>query len=91
MPLKVEPTNFKTPDDEMSFGDFVIRYEHEFLRNIYKNEQIEECHHIKNLESCYEFFEEYIGICIGLLAFLNNFNRNDFINSTKEKFVEDKL
>ena len=25
-PLKVEPTNFKTPDEEMSFGDFVIRY-----------------------------------------------------------------
>ena len=34
-PIKLEPTNFKTPDDEMSFGDFIIRYEHKFLRNIY--------------------------------------------------------
>ena len=29
-PLKIQSTNFKTPDDEMSFGDFVIRYEHKF-------------------------------------------------------------
>ena len=28
LPLKTEPTNFKTPNDEVSFGDFVIRYEH---------------------------------------------------------------
>ena len=26
--IKLEPTNFQTPDDEMSFGDFIIRYEH---------------------------------------------------------------
>ena len=32
LPLKVGPTNFKTPDDEMSYGDFVIRYEHKFLK-----------------------------------------------------------
>ena len=38
LPLKVEPTNFKTPNDEMSYGDFVIRYEHKFLRNIYTYE-----------------------------------------------------
>ena len=91
MPLKVEPRNFKTPDDEMSFGDFVIRYEHKFLRNIYTKEPLEESYHIKDLESYYEIFEEYIGVCIGLLALLNNFNRNDFINSAVEKFVEDKF
>ena len=34
-PIKLEPTNFETPDDEMSFRDFVIRYEYKFLRNIY--------------------------------------------------------
>ena len=34
-PLKIQPTNFKTPDDEMSFGDFVIRYDDKFLTNIY--------------------------------------------------------
>ena len=33
-PLKVEPTNYQTPENEMTFGEFIIRYEHKFLRNI---------------------------------------------------------
>ena len=33
--MKLKPTNFETPDDKMAFGDFLIRYEHKFLRNIY--------------------------------------------------------
>ena len=56
----------------MSFGDFVIRYEHKFLKNIYTNEQIKDSYHLKNLESYYEIFEEYIAICVGLSALLNN-------------------
>ena len=75
----------------MSFRDFVIRYEHRFLRNIYTNEQIKDPRHLKDLESYYEIFEEYIMICVGLLGLLNNFNRNDFINSSTEEFVEDKF
>ena len=39
-PLKIQLTNFKTPDDEMSFGDFVIHYEHKFLTNIYTEKEI---------------------------------------------------
>ena len=90
-PIKLEPTNFKTPDDEMSFGDFIIRYEHKFLRNIYTDQQIKDSDHLKDLESYYKIFEEYISICIGLLALLNNFNKNDFINLATEQFVEDKF
>ena len=90
-PLKVEPTNFKTPDDEMSFGDFVIRYEHKFLRNIYANEQIKDPYRLKDLESYYEMLKEYIAVCVGLLALLNNFNRNDFRNSAVENFVNDNF
>ena len=75
----------------MSFGDFVIRYEHKFLRNIYTKEQIKDSHHVKDLKSYYEIFEEYILICIGLLALLNNFDRNDFTNSATDEFVEDKF
>ena len=29
-PMKVEPTNHRAPDNEMTFGDFIIRYEHKF-------------------------------------------------------------
>ena len=39
-PLKVKPTNYQRSDDKMAFGDFIIRYEHKFLRNIYIKEQI---------------------------------------------------
>ena len=38
MSLKIEPTSFKTPDDEMTYGDIFIRFEHKFLRNIYSYE-----------------------------------------------------
>ena len=75
----------------MSFGDFVICYKHKFLRDIYTEKQIKDSRHVKDLESYYEIFEEYILICIGLLALLNNFNRHDFINVATEEFVEDKF
>ena len=90
-PLKFEPTNYKTSDDKMSFGDFVIQCEHKFQRNIYTDEQFQNSHHLKNLENYYEIFSEYIMICIGWLALLNNFNKNDFINLTTEEFVENKF
>ena len=67
--MKLEPTNFKTPDDEMSFCDFITRYEHRVLKNIYTYKQIKDSDHLKDLESYYEIFEEYILICIGLLHY----------------------
>ena len=70
----------------MSFGDFVIRYEHKFLRNIYTEKKIDDSHHIKDLESYYEIFENF---CVVLLALLNNMHRNNFINLSTEEFVED--
>ena len=89
-PMKVEPTNHTTPDNEMTFGDFIIRYEHKFLRNIYTTEQIEQSDHIKNLESYYELLKDYIMICNGLITLLNNFNRDDFINLPTKEFVEER-
>ena len=90
-PMKLKPTNFKTPDDKIAFGYFLIRYKHKFLRNIYTDEQIKDSNHLKYVESYYEIVEEYIAICIGLLALLNNFNKTDFINLATEQFVEDKF
>ena len=87
-PLKMEPTNYLTPDNQMTFGDFIIRSEHKFLGNIYTTEQIQKSDHIKTLQSSYEIFREYIQICIGLLALLNSFNRH-FINFATEEFVEE--
>ena len=71
--MKLEPTNYMTPDNEVTFVDFMIRFEHKFLRNVYTTEKIEQSDHIKHLESYYEIFKDYIMICIGLIALLSNF------------------
>ena len=89
--MKLELTNYMTPDNEMTFGDFIIRYEHKFLRNVYTTEQIEQSDNIKNLESFYEIFKDYIMICIGLITLLNNSNRHNFINLATEEFVEERF
>ena len=37
--MKLESTYYLTADCQMTFGDFMIRYEHKYLRNIYTAEQ----------------------------------------------------
>ena len=75
----------------MSFGDFVIRYEHKFLRNIYTEKEIKDSDQVKDLKSYYEIFEQYTGICVGLLALFNNISRYNFLNFNTEKFVENNF
>ena len=75
----------------MTYGDFIIRYEHKFLRNIYANEQIEKSYHIENIQNYYEIFEKFINICIGLLSMLNNYNRKDDKNYEVHEFVEENF
>ena len=43
-PLNMEPLGADVPNDKMSYGDFYIRYEHKFLRNIYSKEQLQILH-----------------------------------------------
>ena len=87
-PLKLEPTNYLTPDNEMTFGDFIIRFEHKFLKNVYTIEQIESSNQINNFKNFYEIFNIYIEICIGLLALLNQ-DRHDFLNDATKEFVQE--
>ena len=56
MSLKIELTNFETPDDEMTYGDFVIHFEHLLIRNIYIYDQIKESLLQETLEKYYEIF-----------------------------------
>ena len=87
--LKVEPTNYQTPDYEMTFGDFIIRYEHKFLRNIYTKEQINYSSDIKDLQSYYETFQKFIHISIVLISMLNHYNTNDTVNYEVQEFIQD--
>ena len=87
-PLKLNITKFNNSD--LTFGDYIVRFEYKFLRNIFTEDQLDSAEQIKNLENYYQFSEEYIKICTGLLAFLNSNTRN-FINNATEKFVEEEF
>ena len=87
-PLKLKPRSYLTPDNEMTFGDFIIRFEHKFLKNIYTIEKTESSNQINNVKNFYENFNIHIEICIGLLAFLNQ-NRHDFLNDAIKEFVQE--
>ena len=88
MPLKIEPTNLETPDDEMTYGDFVICFEHMFIRSIYTYDQIKGSHHLETLEKYYKYFQKFITISIGLLSMFNIYNQNDEMNTEVSDFVE---
>ena len=87
--LKVEPTNYQTPDDDMAFCDFIIRYEHKFLRNIYTKEQINYSSDTKDLQSYYETFQKFIHISIGLISMLNHYNKNFTVNYVVQEIIQD--
>ena len=89
--MKLEPTNYLTPDCGMTYGDYVIRYEHKVLRNIYTEKQIAQSNHIINLQNYYEWFNYYIQIYIGLFALLNSCDRENFLNELTEEFVEERF
>ena len=89
--MKLEPTNYLTPDCGMTYGDYVIRYEQKVLRNIYTEKQIAQSDHIINLQNYYEWFNYYIQIYIGLFALLNSCDRENFLNELTEEFVEERF
>ena len=90
-PMRLEPTNSQTSNSAMTYGDFVIRFEHKFLQNIFREEQLCSAEQIKTLQNYYEFFQKYIQICVGLLALLNSNQRENFINDEVEDFVEEEF
>ena len=40
LPMRTIITSPSRPDSEMEYGDYIIRYEYKFLRNIYSQEQL---------------------------------------------------
>ena len=72
MPLR--PIFSARPDSKMYYGDYIIRYEYKFLRNIYSQEQLNWSPQMKSLDSYYEAFESYIHHAIEIYRLLSNFN-----------------
>ena len=84
--LKLNITEYDNP--QMTYGDYIVRFEYKFLRNIFEEEDIHG--QIRNLKEYYDFFKHYINVCIGLLSFLNG-NCRHFINDSVEEFVENEF
>ena len=76
--LKVDPLGYKIPNSKISYGNFFIRYEHKFLRNIYSDSKIAESPQICTLQNYYVIYQK---VCIILLALLGsqiNKDEDDF-------------
>ena len=57
MPLKIDPTNHKSLNNEMTYGVFFIRFEHKFLRNIYSYDELTQSEDICSLENYYTAYD----------------------------------
>ena len=81
-------TNHKTPNNGMAYGDFFIRFERKFLRNIYSYDELAQSEHICSLENYYTAYKKFINICIGILSiFGTNSNINDNTNNDLKEFL----
>ena len=58
-PLHVNPTTFDVEKEKMSYGDFIIKKEHKFLRNIFSKKELMSSAAIKNLQSFHENFSKF--------------------------------
>ena len=77
------------PNSKMYYGDYIIRYEYKFLRNIYSQEQLNWSPQMKSLEAYYEAFQSYIHHSIEIFRLLNNLNlRLRDLNSDVRDFLE---
>ena len=74
MPLRPIFSSPERPDSKMYYGDYIIRYEFKFLRNIYSQEQLNWSPELKSLESYYEAFESFIHHAIEIYRLLSSFN-----------------
>ena len=68
--LKIDPVGPDIPNNRMSYGDFFVRFEHKYLRNIYSKEQIESSTQIKTLKDCHKTFQKLIKIHVSLQSVL---------------------
>ena len=89
LPMRTLITSPSRPDSEMDYGDFIVRYEYKFIRNIYSQEQLNWSPQLKILEAYYEAFKEYIHHAIEIYRLLSNYNtRLRDISMDVQNFIE---
>ena len=56
----------------MPYGDFIIKKEHKFLRNIFSEEELMSSPAIKNLQSFNENFSKFLQVVVYLQNSINS-------------------
>ena len=69
-PLEANPTN--PQNEKMSYGDFIIKKEHMFLRNIFSKEELLKSSSINTFESFHKHFIEFLEIVVFLEEAINS-------------------
>ena len=87
--LDIMPPNFETSTTEMTYGNFFIRLEHKFLRNIYLQNELNECSETATVKAYYETYIKLINICICLQNVWEVRDFYDFSLFTK-KFISEE-
>ena len=85
--LDVTPTSFDTPNDKMTYGDFYIRYEHKFFRNIYSQHDLQKSEGIDTLKNYY-VYKKMLRLCTSLQNVLHTRSTEDLPDETRD-FLED--
>ena len=90
MPIRISATTSQKADPDMTFGDFIIRYEYKFIRNIYTQEQLDWSNDLKSLDAYYESFETFIHFAVELCRLLSDYTKTELCNlsMTVRAFLE---
>ena len=85
-PLQVNPTTFDVEKEKMSYGDFIIKKEHKFLRNVFSEKELMSSAAIKNLQSFHENFSKFLQVAVYLQNSINSIK--DFSECFYDELVE---
>ena len=89
-PLGTNPTSFG--NEKMSYGDFIIKKEHMFLRNIFSEDELKKSAALCSFESFHKHFIEFLEIVIFMEEGLNACSHfSDCSYPSLVKFIETHL
>ena len=70
-PLDATPSKTFVENEKMSYGDFIIKKEHMFLRNVFSKETLSKSIALSSLKSFHKHFNEFLEIVIFLEEAIN--------------------
>ena len=85
-PLHINLTTFDVEKEKMSYGNFIIKKEHKFLRNIFSKEELMSSDAKKNLQSFHENFSKFLQVVLYLQNSINSIK--DFSECFYEELLE---